>query len=496
MSNIMALEIKNISKCFPGVKALNDVSFNLKYGEIHALVGENGAGKSTLMNIIMGIHKPDSGKIILDDRVVSIHSPADAIKLGIGIVPQELSLVPEISVAENIFLGIERKHRLNISIDWKRMYQDATTLLESLGLKVDVKRKLGEFTVAYSQLVQIARTLAFGAKIIIMDEPTACLTMQECDILFDILKKLREQGNAIIFISHHMDEIKKVSDRITVMRDGSVVGTKNSEETDIQEIIKMMAGKEVMFERKIKETKYEEIILKVENLTRASEFENVSFDVKKGEIFGIAGLVGSGRTEIALTIFGENKKDCGSIFYQDVEINVKSPYQAIKLGIGYLPEERRQLGIFPVMTVAENMVMSVLKSISSVLGINKKKQIDLVNHYIASLKIKTPSPNKVIMNLSGGNQQKVILARWLARNIDLLILDEPTRGIDVGAKAEIHDLIRKITNNGKSVIMISSEIEELICVADRIMVMHEGEVKGFVNSNETNPEAILSMALN
>lgn len=491
-----ALAIKNVSKAFPGVQALKNVDFDVKYGEIHALVGENGAGKSTLMNVLMGILKADEGEILLDGKAALIREPLEALTLGIGMVPQEINLVPELSVAENIFLGLEKKKANMPIIDWNRTYSQADDLIKKLGINIDVRQNTSNLSVAYLQLIQIARVMAFGAKILLLDEPSACLTFSETKALFDLLLKFKNEGKAIVFISHHMDEIMQISDRVTVMRDGAVVDTVNSCQTNIKDIITMMAGREVIYEKKDRATITNEAILKVEKLTKKCLFENVSFEVRKGEIFGIAGLVGAGRTELAKTIYGDIKKTSGKIVFENKVVNILSPNHAIKLGIGYLPEERLKEGIFPLQSVAENMVISILKELCTGGCIRGSRKRVLVDKYIRDFNIKTPSQEQTIKNLSGGNQQKVILSRWLARDVKFLMLDEPTRGIDVQTKSEIHDLIQELTRLGKTVIVISSEIEELIKVADRIMVMHEGQVKGFIDAVDATSEKILIMALN
>lgn len=496
MSEKVVLDLKGINKSFPGVRVLNDVNFTLHAGEIHSLVGENGAGKSTLMNIIMGLLQPDSGEIFVNGKKVKIDSPLTALSLGIGIVPQELNLAPNLSIGENIFLGSEKCKRGFPQVDWKTTNQQAKVFLNKIGVDLDVTTKVGDLRSAYQQFVQIARALAFGANILILDEPTAALTAQETEKLFSILYQLIDEGKSIIFISHHMEEIEQISSRISVLRDGNLISTLENDGISREQIINLMVGRE--FKKRKKNRLVQENqkrILSIKNFSRKNEFENISFDLKEGEILGIAGLVGSGRTELVKAIFGETLPDQGEIFWYDQKIKINSPTKAIKLGIGFVPEERKKSGIFPILSIRENLSIPLLNSISKGSLINRKKEDKLVDTYINDLKVKTSSMEKPIGLLSGGNQQKVILARWLAKDVKVLILDEPTRGIDINAKAEIHDLIEKLADNGLSVIVISSELEEVLNLSDRIMVMHQGKEKGFFDPNQTTQEDILKGAL-
>lgn len=496
MENTLVLETKNLTKTFPGVQALKNVNFSLRKAEIHALVGENGAGKSTLVNSIMGLVKPEAGKILLYGREVDIDSPQTALKLGIGIVPQELSLVPHLSVAENIFLGMERLRRRLRIIDWANTCKAAEKLLADMNASLDVRAQVGGMSVAHQQLVQIARALAFGAKILILDEPTACLTIQETERLFKILSDLRREGRSIIYISHRLEEIKQLCDVVSVMRDGNLVATRRVDQTSIDELVSLMVGREVSKnEGTIRERSSGSCLLEVEGLGRKGEFSDISFSIKAGEILGVAGLVGAGRTELARCIFGQTVPDSGKVYWDGKRVVIKSPEQAIKLGIGYVPEERRRDGIFPLLSVRENITITRLSNLVKWIGINRVKEKALAMEFISGLNIKTPSDATPIRNLSGGNQQKAILGRWLARKVRLLILDEPTRGIDVNAKAEIHHLIRKLAAEGLAVMVISSELEELINLADRIMVMHEGKLKGIVPGPSATQEQLLRLAL-
>jgi len=490
------LSVENINKRFAGVNALIDVNFDLLSGEIHAVVGENGAGKSTLMNVIMGLVKPDSGDIFVNGNNVKVNSPLEAHTLGIGLVPQELNLIPLISVAENIFLGREQRVGKTFHINNKKMQAEAKQLMESIGVTIDVKSQVLNLSVAYQQLVQIARALALGIKILILDEPTASLTAQERNSLFGVLQNLKNDGMAIIFISHRMEEIEMISDRVSIMRDGNLLKTAEMKDISIDEIIRHMVGREVVKVRDERKTSCSsDVLLKVDKLTRSGEFTDISFELKQGEILGFAGLVGAGRTELVRSIYGVTRPNSGDIYWKGEKIHVSSTENAIKLGMGYVPEERRRFGIFPLMSVSDNITVSILDTLRKGVAIAKKKQLAVTESSISKMSIRTPSPNQEIRYLSGGNQQKVIIARWLAKNVQLLILDEPTRGIDVNAKSEIGKIIRELADKGLSIIFISSELEEVISIADRIMVMHEGVFKGFVLPQETSQEDIMKIAL-
>lgn len=490
------LEIKAVNKSFPGVKALIDVDFDLFNGEIHSLVGENGAGKSTLINVISGQLKPDNGELILDGEKVVFDGPDDAVIRGIGLVPQELNLIPLLSVAENIFLGEKRiRKSFPFDIDWNSIYSEAEKTLSSLGVKLDVRVAVGSLSVANQQLIQIARAIVLGADLLIFDEPTACLTLNESNRLLDLIQQFRDEGKAIIYVSHHMDEIMKISSRASIMRDGRLIETIDKNEFNLQRIIKGMVGKEVEQNQVLRREVNAETILKVDGLSHADEFSDISFEVKKGEIFGIAGLVGAGRTELVSCIYGDRKFDCGKIYLDNQDVKISGPQKAIDLGIGYLPEERRNQGILPNLTIRENLTIAMIKNLFRFPFIDTKMENDLVNTYVQKLRVKLVDKDELITKLSGGNQQKVILSRWLAVGSKLLILDEPTRGIDVLAKEEIHQLMRECADSGLSILVVSSEMEELINICNRILIMHEGRSKGIVNAKEMNPEKILHIAL-
>ena len=489
------LEMKNIHKRFPGVHALKDVNFSLQAGEIHALVGENGAGKSTLMNVLMGIVHPDSGDIILDGTTTQIPSPSFAIRNKIGMVPQELNIVPDITVAENIFMGIPNL-RGGIIVDWKATFQAAEKLLRGLGCDIDVHMPAGQCTVAQLQMVQIARALAFGARILIFDEPTASLTYQETRDLFRIIRQLKADGAGIVFISHHLEEVMEISDRVSVMRDGELVGECPVSEITIPQMIALMAGQEIAFSKFDRDFHGTEPVLEVRSLTSGKRFHDVSFTLNKGEILGVGGLVGAGRTEVMLAIFGALPIDSGTVLVNGRDLHAKSPKDAIEAGIGYLPEERRSDAIFPQLSIRENITIPILSRLAHNSIVLERNERNIVDRYIKKLEIKAPSGEKIISELSGGNQQKTIFARWIEKNTDILILDEPTRGIDVRAKDEIHKLIVSLAEAGKSIILVSSETEELLNISDRIMVMNEGVVKKFLDAKTASKNDILNAALN
>lgn len=472
------LEMKKIVKKFPGTIALKQVDINLKKGEILALIGENGAGKSTLMNVLIGNLIADEGEIIYKGETIVNKTPLDALKRKIAMVPQELNLAQELTVAENIFLGSHIKK--NGIVDWESMYKEASALLGQLELSIEPRRKVKELSAAYQQLLVIARTLHTGADLIIFDEPTASLTLNETEHILKIIKNLAKSGKSIVIITHHLDEVKDVSDRVCILRDGTMVMEKNTDGLSVDDMIFYMANQKVKSQKHVERKYSDENILEVHHLSRPNEFEDISFCVKKGEIFGITGLVGSGRTELINCIYGLTKKHGGTIKFEEKEVEIHAPRDAINLGIGLVPEERRRDGIFPLLSVQENMILPSYhkyrnKGVLSFKDIKRNAQKGIDN-----LQIKTSSENEAIKNLSGGNQQKVILARWVEKDLKLLFLDEPTRGIDVRAKGEIYNLIRSMADQGFSVVIVSSEIDEILVVADRIMVMFEGNMKGIV----------------
>ncbi len=488
------LEMKGIIKEFPGTLALDRVDFSIKAGEIVALIGENGAGKSTLMNVLMGIHQPTAGEIILNGNKIENKSPYEALEKGIGMVPQELNLVRDVSIAENIFLGNHKKK--NGVVDWKSTTEDAREILRQLNVDIDPRQKVSEISAAYQQLVSIARTLVVGSQIIIFDEPTASLTLNETKHLFDNIRNLKKSGKSIVIITHHLDEVAELSDRVSIMRDGRMVKVGNTNELSIEDMIFHMANKKIEKNKKAERHYSEEEFFSVSHFTRENEFEDVNFSVRKGEIFGVAGLVGAGRTELFSCIYGLTRKQSGTLKMDGKEIEIGSPAAAISNGIGLVPEERRRLGMFPVLPVYENLMMPSYDTIKNKGIIDFQTAKKISDEYIGKLRIKTPSNTASIKSLSGGNQQKVILARWMEKKVKLLILDEPTRGIDVRAKGEIYKLIREMADSGITIIVISSEIEELLIIADRMMVMFNGKVKGIITPDENFArEDILKIAL-
>lgn len=489
------LVMKDIVKTFPGVKALKGVELDVKYGEIHALMGENGAGKSTLMKCLIGIHPPTSGNIYFEGNLIDNYSTAEALKMGIAMIHQELSPVEHRSIMENIWLGREPKTKLGL-VDHKKMYEMTKEVLKEIDFDEDPKSLMVTLTVANMQMIEIAKALSYNAKLIIMDEPTSALTNKEIDQLFSIMRKLKENGKSIIYISHKLDEIFEISDRITVYRDGEFIGTGNTSEMDIPGLIKMMVGRNIdeMFPKVPCEIG--DVKLEVRNLSYGKKFKDVSFNVRKGEIFGIAGLVGAGRTEVIETIFGIRDKTGGQVFIDGKEVNIKTPRDAKDNKMALLTEDRRNTGIFPMLTVFQNVIISNLqKYVGKNKLINHKEAIKDTNQFVDAIRIKTPSIYQKIENLSGGNQQKVLVARWLLTQPEILFLDEPTRGIDVGAKAEIHRLITNLAGQGKSIVMVSSELPEVMGMSDRIMIMHEGKVTGIIeNHKELSQEEIMIYA--
>lgn len=488
------LEMLDVVKEFPGVKALNGVNLQVKPKEIHALVGENGAGKSTIMKCLMGIYTPTSGKIIFDGVERKHFTIKEAMNFGVAMIHQELSPVPDRSIMSNIFLGREPRNKLGL-IDWAKMYSDAKHWLSAVNIAEDPKMLMKHLTVAKMQMVEIARAISYNAKLIIMDEPTSALTEREVSNLFSIMRKLRDEGKSIIYISHKLDEIYQITDRISVFRDGQYIGSEDSDKLPMDKMIQMMVGREVsnMFPKiacPIGDT-----FLEVKNLTHAKYFQNVSFSVRRGEIFGIAGLVGAGRTEVIETIFGIRRKKSGQIFLNGKEINITNSADAIKMGMALLTEERRQNGIFPILDIIFNITVANIEKYINRFGLlNKKQMRDDSLIYIDKIGIKTPSATQLIQYLSGGNQQKALIARWLLTNPDIIFLDEPTRGIDVGAKSEIHKLISALAGEGKCVVMISSELPEIMGMSDRIMVMHEGRVTGIIENSEISQALLMEYA--
>lgn len=495
INNEFVLEMLNISKEFPGVKALSEVNLKVKPGTVHALMGENGAGKSTLMKCLFGIYQKNSGKIFLDSKEVNFQNTRQALDNGVSMVHQELNQVRQRNILDNIWLG--RYPKKGLFIDEQKMYEDTVNIFKDLDINVDPRQKVGSLSVSQMQMVEIAKAVSYDSKVIVMDEPTSSLTEKEVEHLFRIINKLRKNNVAIIYISHKMEEILKISDYVTVMRDGQLIDTKKSSEITIDNIISMMVGRDMSNRFPPKQNHPGEIILEVEGLTENIKFglKDVSFSLRKGEILGIAGLVGSKRTEIVEALFGMRKIDSGKIKLHNKEIINKNPRSAMENGFALVTEERRSTGIFPQLSIEFNSTISNMNSYrSNLLFLSNKKMGNDTNWVIESMKVKTPSTKTPIGSLSGGNQQKVIIGRWLLTNPEVLMLDEPTRGIDVGAKYEIYQLINELASKEKGIIMISSEMPELIGVTDRILVMSNGRVAGIVDSKNTTQEEIMKLS--
>ena len=489
------LEMENISKEFPGVKALDDVQLKLKPGTVHALMGENGAGKSTLMKCLFGIYEKNSGKILLDGVEVNFKSTKEALENGVSMVHQELNQVLQRNVLDNIWLG--RYPMKGFFVDEKKMYNDTINIFKDLDIKVDPRKKVADLPIAERQMIEIAKAVSYKSKVIVMDEPTSSLTEKEVEHLFRIIKKLKESGVGIIYISHKMEEIKMISDEITILRDGKWISTNDVSKISTDQIISMMVGRDLTERFPKKDNKAKEMILQVKNLTALNQpsIQDVSFELYKGEILGIAGLVGSKRTEIVETIFGMRPKEHGEILLHGKSVKNKSPEDAIKNGFALVTEERRSTGIFSMLDVAFNSVISNLDRYKNKFRLLKNKDIERDTKWIVdSMRVKTPSYSTKIGSLSGGNQQKVIIGRWLLTKPEVLMLDEPTRGIDVLAKYEIYQLMIDLAKKDKGIIMISSEMPELLGVTDRILVMSNGRVAGIVKTSETNQEEIMELS--
>ncbi len=488
--------IRNLDKAFPGVQALKQARFELLPGEVHALMGENGAGKSTLMKILAGIYTKDSGEILIEDVPVDIPSPRAAQDLGIGIIHQELNLMNDLTAAQNIFIGREPRRAFGLFLDEEALNRNAATIFERMHLRLDPRAEVGNLTVAKQQMVEIAKALSFRSKVLIMDEPTAALNSTEIAELFSIIRKLKAEGVGIVYISHKMDELKEISDRVTVMRDGEYVGTVPTSSTPVDTIISMMVG------RSLTETKTDipdlsshEVVLEVRNLQRGQTIRDVSFNLRKGEILGFAGLMGAGRTEVARAIFGADPIESGEIIVRGRPVRIRSPKDAVRLGIGYLSEDRKRFGLATGMDVATNIVMPCLGRFLSMRVFLKIREIrETARTYIRQLRIKTPSETQETQFLSGGNQQKIVIAKWLARDCEILFFDEPTRGIDVGAKNEIYKLLNALAAQGRAIVMISSELPEILRMSHRIAVMCEGRLTGELPAEGATQEDIMRLA--
>ncbi len=492
--NEIILRMTGIEKRFSGVHALKSARFELRAGEVHALMGENGAGKSTLIKVLSGIHKRDGGTIELFEKPVEFANIAESQKAGISVIHQELNMMNHLTVAQNIYIG--REPMKGIMIDDRKMIRDAGELFRNIGVNIDPEIPLGTLTVGKQQMVEIAKAISHDCRLLVLDEPTAALTQPEVEELFKIMNDLRDKGIGMIYISHRMDEINRISDRVTVMRDGEYIGTVNTKDTTKDEIVRMMVGRVIYGDKKEKSNvpQNAETVLEVKHLNAGKEVRDVSFSLRKGEILGFAGLMGAGRTETARAIYGADPKDSGEIFVRGKKVRIKQPEHAVKNGICYLSEDRKRYGLLLIKSVAENSALASVDSFTKAGWIDDKSIAKRAAETNALLRTKTPSMHQELKNLSGGNQQKVIVARWLIKNSDIFIFDEPTRGIDVGAKSEMYELMEKLAAEGKSIIMISSELAEIQRLSDRVIVMCEGRITAELDIADATQEEIMKYA--
>ena len=490
------LEMKNISKSFPGVKALQNVDFQLRAGEVHALLGENGAGKSTLIKVLGGIYRAEEGEIIIDGEPVSIRDVSDARSHGISIIHQELVLVPHMTVAENIYLG--RELTGPFGVDRARMHREAQAMLDRFGLGIDAWDLVANLSIARQQMVEIVKAISFNCRILVMDEPTSSISDREVSALFDIMRNLTKQGVGIVYISHKMSELDEVCDRVTVLRDGMYVGTRVVKETPREELIRMMVGRELSSYYVRDHIEGTEPVLTCSHIDDGRKshkrVNDVSFEVRRGEIVGFAGLVGAGRSETMQCVFGLTPGSTGTVMLDGKELVVKTPVDAMNAGIAMVPENRKVEGLYMVQSVSFNSTIEVLYEFIGKLRVNKDREAEITQEFIDKMNTKTPSHEQPVGNLSGGNQQKVMIGRWLATKPRILILDEPTRGVDVGAKAEIYEIMNDLTKQGVSIIMISSELPEIINMSDRVYVMYEGKITGCIGWRDLSQEAIMKLA--
>jgi ribose transport system ATP-binding protein len=495
MQNVL-LQMEGIEKSFPGVHALAGARFELRPAEVHALVGENGAGKSTLMKVLAGVYRKDAGRVLYRGQEVDIHNPRGAQLLGISMIHQELNLMPHLTVAQNIFIGREPRTRFGLFVDDKRINADTQHLLDMLHLNIDPRTKVADLTVAKQQMVEIAKSLSFDSQILIMDEPTAALTESEIDELFRIIRQLRDKGVGIVYISHRLEELKIIADRITVMRDGHTIDTADMADITKERIINLMVGRTI-FESapELPERASDDVVLEVRNLNRGRVLRNINLRLKRGEILGVAGLMGAGRTEVARAIIGADPVDSGEIYVNGARVPIHSPSDAVRYSIGYLSEDRKRYGLATGMDVETNVALASFRKFLDSMGfVRSDRMRSTATHYVEALSIRTPGVRQKVRNLSGGNQQKVVIAKWLTADTNILIFDEPTRGIDVGAKSEIYKLLNDLARQGKSIIMISSELPEILRMSHRIIVMCEGRITGELSSAEATQEKIMHYA--
>ncbi|MHB9035402.1 MAG: sugar ABC transporter ATP-binding protein [Armatimonadota bacterium] len=488
------LEMRGVTKLYPGVRALNGVDLLVSEGEVHALLGENGAGKSTLMKVLAGAHRMDSGEVVLGGERVEIASPIEALNLGISIIYQEFNLVPFMSAAENIFLGREPCHLMPGIVDSGRMHSEAKEILDRVGANFSSRTPVNSLSIAQQQMVEIAKAVSVQSRIIVMDEPTAALTDHEVDSLFALIRQMKSDGMSIIYITHRLGEVFDIADRLTVLRDGELVDSRDVATTSREEIIQLMVGRELKALMPKVSVECGSTALSVRNISRGKAFRDVSFDVRAGEILGIAGLVGAGRTEVARCIFGADLIDTGEIWVDGERADIVSPGDAIARGIALVTEDRKAQGLVLGMSVRENSTLAGLQSVSSCGFIRARDEYALASDKATELAVKTPSVDQLVGNLSGGNQQKVVLAKWLLTHSKIIIFDEPTRGIDVGSKAEIYALMNRLAADGTAIIMISSELPEILGMSDRILVMHEGRMAGELSCEEATQESIMHLA--
>lgn len=490
------LDMKNISKFFPGVKALDNVAFSLKHGEIHALIGENGAGKSTLVNVLSGSYLPDQGTITIEGKEHVVSNPRTGEKLGISMIHQEINLVPYLTIAQNIFLGREFTYGKSSIINTRKMNKEAARYLELLDISISPDTLVGNLSVSEQQIIEIAKAISKNTKLLILDEPTAALTIKETQSLFKVLASLKAQGVGMIYVSHRMEEIFDISDRVTVLRDGKLVGTRNTNETNDNELVIMMVGREITnhyphweFNAHNKNVK-----LKIENLHVKDKLKDISFELHEGEILGIAGLMGAGRTELAKSLFGVENIESGKIWIDGEQVSINSPRDAIDLGISLVVEDRKDEGLVLMSSSQNNINLPNMDIVSRFSFVNEKNSVQLSSKVVEDLSVKTSSIKANVNTLSGGNQQKIVIGKWLARNPKILILDEPTRGVDVGAKNEIYEIIIRLAESGVAIIMISSDLPEVLNIPNRILVMHEGEISGEFSKEEATQEKIMLAA--